>query len=205
MSFDSASAPQSAASLQLVTTPAASRIRRAAAIVAASLLVAVCAQIHVPVGPVPVTLQTYAVLLVGAWLGARGGALAMALYLAEGAAGLPVFAALNAGPAALIGPTAGYLWSFPLAAGLMGWLMERNLRRSAGRTVAAILISSSLILLCGWTRLASLLGPAAAWRTGVVPFLPGDAAKLALLIATLRLRNTGRRAPRGQHDALHRA
>src|SRR5215510_9056491 len=105
-----------------------------------SLVVAIAAQIAIPLPwtPVPITGQTLGVLLVGASLGFRRGALSMALYLAEGASGLPVFAGGAAGAVHLIGPTAGYLWSFPFVAALVGWLAEHGWDRRVWTAVAAM-------------------------------------------------------------------
>jgi biotin transport system substrate-specific component len=115
--------------------------RQAALIVGASLFVAVCAHIYLPLPgtPVPLTVQNMAVLLVGLSLGSRRGFLAMALYLAEGASGLPVFSPTGpAGIAHLIGPTAGYLIAYPFVAALVGFIFERGKPRFARAAVAAI-------------------------------------------------------------------
>jgi biotin transport system substrate-specific component len=113
-------------------------------VIGGSLLTAICARISflLPFSPVPVTLQTLAVLLTGAALGSRRAGLALALYLAEGAAGLPVFAAVPGSPGgflALLGFTGGYLWSFPLAAFATGWLCERRLDRRILTSALAML------------------------------------------------------------------
>lgn len=115
-----------------------------ALVAAFAALVAVCAllpAIRVGAGLVPITMQTFAVLLAGAVLGARRGFLAVLLYVAVGAAGLPVFSGGAGGPGVLAGPTAGYLLGFPLAAGLCGFLVERLPRRQ--------LASVPLIFGCG--------------------------------------------------------
>lgn len=157
----------------------------------ASLLIAACAQVAVPLPftPVPLTGQTFAVLLTGMALGSRRGALAIALYLAEGALGLPVFAGGAAGLAAFVGPTGGYLAAFPLAAFVAGCLAERGWDRKAHTTIAGMLLASLTIFLFGalWlARFVGGLGP--ALLQGVVPFLPGDLIKAvlaALLLPTL--------------------
>ena len=115
--------------------------RQAALVVGASLFVAVCAHIYLPLPgtPVPLTVQNMAVLLVGLSLGSRRGFLAMALYLAEGASGLPVFSPTGPGGIAqLIGPTAGYLIAYPFVAALVGFIFERGKQTFARAAVAAI-------------------------------------------------------------------
>ena len=115
--------------------------RQAALVVGASLFVAVCAHIYLPLPgtPVPLTVQNLAVLLVGLSLGSRRGFLALALYLAEGASGLPVFSPTGPGGIAqLIGPTAGYLIAYPFVATLAGFIFERGKQTFARAAVAAI-------------------------------------------------------------------
>lgn len=162
--------------------------RTALVVVAFSLLTALAAQVVVPLPftPVPVTGQTFAVLLTGALLGSRLGALAMLLYLAEGAAGLPFFRQGNGGAAyLLLTPTAGYLFSYPLAAFATGWLAERGWDRRYLSAAAAMLVGSLVILACGWAWLARLTSPEAAFWTGVAPFVVGDLVKIALAAAVL--------------------
>jgi len=157
--------------------------RQAALAVAGSLLIAVSAQLAAPIWPVPMTMQTLAVLLVGAALGARLGALAALLYLAEGAAGLPVFSGFAAGPAAFAGPTAGYLLAFPAAAFLAGWAADRGLARRA-RTSIAPMTAGTLVILCAGTLwLGVILSRENAMAVGFWPFVPGAALKIALAAA----------------------
>ena len=122
-----------------------------ALVAAFAALVAVCALLPAIklAGPVPITLQTFAVLLSGAVLGMRRGFLAVLLYVAAGAAGLPIFSGGAAGLAVLAGPTAGYLVGFPLAAGLCGFLVERLPRRSLASPVVVFtagLVSSAIFI-----------------------------------------------------------
>lgn len=152
-------------------------------ILAFSGLVAVGARVEValPFTPVPITGQTFAALFTGAVLGSRRGALAMLAYLAEGAIGLPVFAGGGAGVAHLLGPTAGYLLAFPIAVALVGWLAERGWDRRPRGAALAMLLGSQIILLCGALWLARYVGGLApAFAKGVLPFLPGEAVKVAL-------------------------
>ena len=110
--------------------------RDAAMVVAASLFVALCAHVTLPLPftPVPLTLGNFAVLLVGLMLGSRRGFAALALYLAEGAMGMPVFSPTGPGGVAqLLGPTGGYLIAYPLVAGLAGWIMERGTEKLCPR------------------------------------------------------------------------
>src|SRR4051812_4544510 len=102
-------------------TASLSWLRGLALALLGSLFVAICAQISVPLPFVPITMQTFAVLTVGAALGWRLGALSLVFYIAEGAAGLPVFAEFKAGPAVILGPTGGYIVGFVIAAAVTGW------------------------------------------------------------------------------------
>ena len=153
-----------------------------------SLLTALAAQVVVPLPwtPVPLTGQTFAVLLTGALLGPRLGALAMLAYLAEGAAGLPFFRAGAGGVAHLSGATAGYLFAFPAAAYVTGHLAERGWDRRFVTAAAAMALGSLLILAGGWAWLTFLTGDAArAFRLGVGWFLVGDLVKIALAAGAL--------------------
>ncbi|MBX6320895.1 MAG: biotin transporter BioY [Rhodospirillaceae bacterium] len=159
-------------------------LRWALLAVGGSLFVAASAQIQVPLWPVPITMQTFAVLLVGAAYGARLGAATLALYLIEGAAGLPVFAGLSGGPGIIVGPTGGYIVGFVLAAGLVGWLAERGWDRHAALTGAAMVLGNLAIYALGLAWLWQFTGEKTL-ALGLVPFLPGDALKIALAMAVL--------------------
>ena len=122
-----------------------------AIIVAASVFVAVCARFSLPIPgtPVPLSLQNFAVLLVGLSLGSRRGFIALALYLAEGAAGLPVFSPVGApGILRFAGPTAGYLIAYPLVAALAGYILERG-KQTFARAISAALLGELLLFACG--------------------------------------------------------
>lgn len=143
------------------------------------LVVAVAARVSVPVpgSPVPQSLQTLAVVLVGAWLGpARGGA-TLVVYLVVGAVGLPVFADGASGVDSLVGPTAGYLVGFVAAAAFMGWAVGRPWGSGVAGVVGAAVLAHMVILGLGWLRLATTLGVALAFTGGVAPFLVGGLAK----------------------------
>jgi biotin transport system substrate-specific component len=162
--------------------------RSLALIVAFSLLTALAAQVAIPLPwtPVPITGQTFAVLLTGALLGPRLGALAMIAYLIEGASGLPFFAGGGSGTGRLLlSPTSGYLLTYPAAAFVVGLLAERGWDRSFLTAAAAMALGSLVILLGGWAWLARFVHPAAAFDAGVAPFLVGDLIKIVLAAAVL--------------------
>lgn len=149
-------------------------------VLGASGLIALCAQVSIPLPwtPVSVTGQTFGVLLAGVLLGSRRGALACLAYLAEGAVGLPVFAGGMSGVLAFIGPTAGYLAAFPIAAFLVGALAERGMDRKPQTALIAMLLGSLVILLLGSLRLSALFGDLAiGFAKGFVPFVVGDIIK----------------------------
>jgi biotin transport system substrate-specific component len=167
-------------------------------IAAANILLVLCAHIAIPLPwtPVPITGQTFGVLLVAVLLGARRGAITLILYLLEGAAGLPVFQPLGLpGLARFAGPTAGFLFSYPFAAFVTGWLVERSAKlvnpREAGSRLAglpligALILGEAIIFACGCAWLAAFLrmGWSAAWSQGALPFLPGEILKMALIVA----------------------
>jgi len=170
------------AMLDSLMTPSAatSAVTKAALVVFGSLLLAVSAQFKIPLYPVPVTGQTLVVLLIGMTYGPRLGGITIAAYLFEGALGLPVFAGGAAGVAVLMGPTAGYLFGFLLAAIAMGYLAERGMGRTMVSTIAAMVIGNCVIYLCGALWLANFIGFGQAIAAGVLPFLYGDALKLVL-------------------------
>jgi biotin transport system substrate-specific component len=179
-------------------------LRNTVLIVGFSLFVGLCSHITIPLQPVPITLQTLGVLLAGAALGSKRGGLALLLYLAEGAAGLPVFAPVVGSPGAylaLFSFTGGYLWAFPIAAFVVGWLCERGLDRSLFTSALAMLPGSVIIYLLGALQLGLVLhlNVSLAFAYGVTPFLIGDLLKLivaALLLpaawALVRWRRTTR-------------
>ena len=152
-----------------------------------SLMLWASAKVQVPFWPVPMTMQTAVVLLVGAFYGPQLGAAAIALYLAEGAAGLPVFSGTPERGIALaymVGPTGGYLVGFVLAAALVGWGLTRTRRPFA--IIGVMVAGAILIEAVGVAWLAVLIGPAKAIRLGFLPFVAGDALKAALA-ATITL------------------
>ena len=170
------------AMLDSLMTPSAatSAVTKAALVVFGSLLLAVSAQFKIPLYPVPVTGQTLVVLLIGMTYGPRLGGITLAAYLFEGALWLPVFAGGAAGAAVLMGPTAGYLFGFLLAAIAMGFLAERGMGRTVVSTIAAMVMGNCVIYLCGALWLANFIGFGQAIAAGVLPFLYGDALKLVV-------------------------
>ncbi len=159
---------------------------RLASVLGFALLLALCARLSVPMVPVPMTMQTWAVLLAGAALGPRWGAAAVVLYLALALAGLPVLSDGASGPAPFTGPTVGYLFAFPLAAGLAGLLAEGgHLRRMVPATAWLFGLHLAILALgTGW--LAGRIGVPAAVAAGFTPFLAGAAVKSVLVVLAAR-------------------
>lgn len=181
-------------------------LRDAALVVAGAVLVGICAQVVVPLPftPVPLTLQTFGVLLAGAALGWRRGAASMILYGALGVAGLPWFASHMGGTAILSYPSFGYVIAFPVAAGLVGWLAGRHCDRSPVRT-AAMMIAGSAVTYAGglpWLMVNLHVGLAEGLHLGVTPFLPGDAIKAlaAALVLPASWALVNRRHPSERRD-----
>lgn len=151
-------------------------------VVGGSVLMALMAQIVIPLPftPVPITGQTFGVLLTGALLGSRRGALSVVLYLLEGVLGLPVFAGGASGPGRLLGPTGGYLLGFVAAAWVTGYLCERGWDRRVLSATLAMGIGNGVIYLFGLLWLAYFVGPGRALMAGLWPFIPGDVVKIAM-------------------------
>lgn len=165
-----------------------SRVRDVALVVGAALLTAICAQIVIPLpgDPVPVTGQTFAVLLSGAALGSRRGSAAMGLYLLLGLVGLPVYADGASGWEVVWGATGGYLVGFIVAAYVVGLLAERRLDRNPWKALPLFTVGSLIVFAIGvpWLAVAADLSMSKAITLGFVPFIPGGIVK-ALLAAGL--------------------
>lgn len=160
---------------------------RLAAVVVGTALLTLSSYIEVPMIPVPMTMQTFAVTLLGALYGWRLGAATVVAWLIEGASGLPVFAGGAGGLPYLLGPTAGYLISFPFAAALVGWLVEHGWNGTRPLLAfAAMLLGNAVSLLLGAEWLAVFVGLEKALTLGVAPFVLGGIVKSALGAATLR-------------------
>src|SRR5450755_3165187 len=156
---------------------------QAAIVIGASLFVALCARVTLPLPftPVPLTLQNFGVLLVGLTLGSRRGFAALALYLIEGASGIPVFnPAGPGGVAQILGATGGFLLAYPVVAGLAGWIMERG-RASFARAAAAGVLAEVVLFAGGLSWLAVLTHSfAQAVRFGLYWFLFAEVIKVML-------------------------
>lgn len=170
--------------LALAVRPKAGLGTQLLLIVAGSLLVAISAQIEIPMWPVPVTLQTLAVLLVGGVLGSRLGAMSLLAYLFEGAIGLPVFAG-GTSLTAFAGPTTGYLIGFVVAAFVVGWFCERGWDRKVGTAVLVMLLGTAVIYLFGLPWLAQFTGWDKVLQFGLTPFIPGDILKAIVAAVAL--------------------
>jgi biotin transport system substrate-specific component len=160
---------------------ATERVRNWFLIIAGSLLLAALAQIEIPLPftPVPITGQTFGVLLIGAALGSKRGVASVLLYIIIGAAGLPFFAGGASGLSVLTGATVGYLVGFVVAAYVVGWLAERGLERSVRTSIIPFLTGMVIIYFFGAAWLSVVLGSVSkAMALGVLPFLIGDAIKL---------------------------
>jgi biotin transport system substrate-specific component len=161
--------------------------RSAGLVIVFSLFIAASAQFAIHIGPVPITGQSFAVLLTGALLGSRLGAAAVIAYLIEGAVGLPFFAGGAGGLGRFLGPTAGYLVAFPAAAYITGAFAEHGWDKRYPSAVAAMAIGSAIIFLGGLSFFSILTNTpfVAAFKLAVLPFLPGDVIKIALGAAVL--------------------
>lgn len=161
--------------------------REVALVLSGTALIAVAAQIAIPLpfSPVPITGQTLAVLMTGALLGSRRGALSVLAYLTEGAIGFPVFAGSGAGLARLLGPRGGYLVGFVAAAWIVGRLCEVGWDRKLHTAALAMLVGNVVIYLFGLPWLAHFVGIEKVLVAGLLPFVPGDLFKLILAASAL--------------------
>ncbi len=151
-----------------------------------TLFLAISAKVQVPFYPVPVTMQSFVVLILGASFGWRLGLATIALYLFEGLVlGLPVFAGETAGAAYLLKPSMGYLVSYLAAAGTVGYLAERGYDRTPLKALLMMSIGAVLILAIGAGWAVYVIGVEKVWAFYVAPFLYGDALKVALAATTL--------------------
>ena len=151
-----------------------------------SALIALCAQVSVPFYPVPVTMQTFAVILIGLTYGWRLGGITVALYLIEGSIGLPVFAGGKGGMIVMMGPTAGYLYGFFLAAVVCGWFTERGFDRSYLKLIVPLLAGNVLLYTSGLIWLGNFIGwDKPVLELGLYPFILGDVMKIALVAVLL--------------------
>ncbi|NTF06676.1 biotin transporter BioY [Agrobacterium rubi] len=157
-------------------------------VIAGTLVLALASKIAVPMVPVPITMQTFAVTMIGALYGWRLGTLTVLAWLGEAMLGLPVLAGGSSGLAPFVGPTAGYLVSFPIMAAVVGFMTEKGI--NGHRPVSGFLLhlfANAVGLALGWAWLAGLLGAEKAWIAGVAPFLLGAVLKSALAAVVLKL------------------
>ncbi|MER9917545.1 MULTISPECIES: biotin transporter BioY [unclassified Mesorhizobium] len=171
---------------------------QAAAIVIGTLSIALASYMEVPMLPVPMNMQTFAVTLVGALYGWRLGAITIAAWLVEGAVGLPVLSGGAAGIQHFAGPTAGYLFAFPVVGALVGWLAERGWNGNRVLLAFAGMVLGNLTcLVLGTAWLAVMIGLEQAIAFGFLPFLVGGLLKSALGAATLKLFWSNKADPAG--------
>lgn len=191
MSTINLSAPRGVLADRIVTR---SFIANLSAVIAGVALTALAAQISIPMWPVPITGQTFAVLLVGTTLGAARGFISMSLYVLLGVFGLPIFTAGKSGLAYIAGPTGGYLIGFILAAVVTGWFAQRKWDRKALSAFISFLVGTTVIYAVGLPWLSVALGQlglpneaSATLQAGFYPFIPGDILKAILAGALLPL------------------
>lgn len=178
-----ATASRSLVSLALPQRRAARLAAQIGLAVAGTLLLTLAAKTKVVLGPVDMSLQTLAVMLIAAAFGMRLGVATVLLYLAEGAAGLPVFQGTpekGIGFAYMLGSTGGYLAGFVAMAAIVGWAADRGWDRSVARFLAAALAAEAVMMAMGFAWLALLIGADKAWQFGVVPFIVPDLIKVGL-------------------------
>ncbi len=175
-------------------TQAGRALRQTAVIVGGSLALALSAKIQVPFWPVPATMQTLVVLMIGYVFGSGLGVATVLAYLAEGLAGFPVFAGALAGPAYLLGPTGGYLLGFVPAVLFAGWAAGRRRPQSLAWAGFAMLMGHAVIFALGVAWLAVLVGWPKAFALGVAPFLLATLVKSGLAAALIALFREPQRA-----------
>jgi biotin transport system substrate-specific component len=167
---------------------------QATAVFLGTLFLAASSWIEVPMFPVPMTMQTFAVTLVGALFGWRLGLVTVLAWLGEAAVGFPVLAGGAGGIAFFAGPTAGYLAAFPIAVAVVGWLAERGWTAEGRlvRNVAAMLAGNAIILVLGTLVLAAMIGAEKAYTFGFAPFVLGGILKAVLATATIEAIRRGK-------------
>lgn len=170
-----------------------SRVKDVAIVLLASILLGVISQVALHLWwPVPITLQSATVVLLGLTLGSKRATAAIALYLLEGAVGLPVFAGGLSGFMYLLGASAGYLWGFLPAAFVAGFLMEKGFAKNYVSTFVASVIAALVIFACGFSHLAAMYSVKSAYLFGIKPFLVVEPLKL--IVATLIAKSAWKKA-----------
>lgn len=176
-----------AATLRLAVFPRTDLVTEALLVATGAALVALAAQVRIPMEPVPITGQTFAVLLVGASYGALRGSATLSLYLVAGLLGAPVYTGQNSGWEYFTGATGGYILGFLLAAAVTGYLAEQRWDRRVSSAIAAMFIGSIAVYAIGLPWLAAVLDLdfETTLKEGLAPFVPGDLLKLFLAAALL--------------------
>jgi len=172
-------------------------LRQAALVLVGTAVLTASSYVSIPMVPVPVSMQTFAVLMVGALYGWRLGGITVLAWLLEAALGMPVLAGGKGGLAPFVGPTAGYLFAFPVGAVLMGWLVAHGFDGARPlRAFGAMLLCTTLTLAIGGLWLGAMIGAAKGWALGVAPFLLGEVVKSALGAASLAIWSSARKSLR---------
>ena len=151
-----------------------------------TIILTISAKIQIPFWPVPMTMQTYVVLVIGMIYGFKLGFLTLLAYLIEGALGIPVFAK-GGGLIYLTGPTAGYLYGMLIASGVIGYYSERGLVKSPFDAILPLILGTNIIFVCGVGYLGSIIGYEKALIAGLLPFIPSEFFKIALALSTIGL------------------
>jgi biotin transport system substrate-specific component len=182
-SYDMKSRTATLVSVLPDATPMGRAVRNTLLALAGTAIIAVSAKIQVPFWPVPMTMQTLAIIVIAMAFGAKLGFATLALYLFEGAIGLPVFAGTpekGIGIPYMLGPTGGYLVGFIAAAWLAGWLAEKGWDRTFLKATAVNLVATAVVFVFGLAWLAPMYGLSKSIAVGVTPFLLSSAFKIAL-------------------------
>jgi biotin transport system substrate-specific component len=160
----------------------------------ASLLLALCAQVSIPLyfSPVPISGQTFGVMFIGATMGSRKGLLSVLAYLIEGSLGLPVFAGGSFGLISLLGPRGGYFLGFILQVYFVGWFIERQISFQGAKTISILLLSCALQLGLGVLWLSNFVGFESALIMGLHPFLFGEFIKAIIITAYLKMQKVNK-------------
>ena len=153
-------------------------------VISGTIILTISAKIQIPFWPVPMTMQTYVVLVIAMIYGFKLSVITLFAYLFEGAIGIPVFAK-GGGILYLIGPTAGYLYGMLIAAGVIGFYSERGFVRSSVDCILPLILGTNIIFIFGVGYLGSIIGFEKAIIAGLLPFIPSEFFKIALAVCTI--------------------